>query len=79
MEACLFNTYSNNVAAYCKHHHCCMTVKQIKAKNCLQKQCWYLQKNDAHEWWTQRESSKQKRKARKERMNAYVVEHQYYL
>ena len=73
MEACLFNTCSNNVAAYCKHHHCGMTVKQIKAKNCLGKQCWYLQKNESHEWWKQREITKQKRKERKERIKNYVI------
>lgn len=73
METCLFNTCSNNVAAYCKHHHCGMTVKQIKAKNCLGKQCWYLQKNESHEWWKQREITKQKRKERKERIKNYVI------
>jgi hypothetical protein len=72
METCLFNTCSNNVAAYCKYHHCGMTVKQIKAKQCLSKQCWYLQKNELHEWWRQREITKQKRKERKERINSYV-------
>ena len=73
MEVCLFNTQSNNVAAYCKHHHCGMTVKQIKCKNCLGKQCWYLVKNEQHEWWSQRDMTKQKRKERKERMNLYGI------
>ena len=59
MEACLSNTCSNNVAAYCKYHKCGLTVKQIKVKNCLGKQCWYLQKNESHEWWKQREITKQ--------------------
>lgn len=72
MQTCLFNTKSNNVAGYCKHHHCNMTVKQIKCKNCLQKQCWYLIKNEDHEWWTQRANTKQKRKERRERINSYV-------
>lgn len=43
-----------------------MTVKQIKGRNCLGKQCWYLVKNEEHEWWAQRERTKQKRKNRKE-------------
>lgn len=73
MEECLFNTYSNNVAAYCKHHNCGMTVKQIKCKNCLGKQCWYLQKNEEHEWWAQRELTKQRRNNRKERMRSYGI------
>ena len=71
MEMCMFNTQSNNVAGYCKHHHCGMTVKQIKCKNCLQKQCWYLVKNEQHSWWAQRSDIKQKRKARKEKLYSY--------
>ena len=73
MEVCMFNTQSNNIAGYCKHHHCGMTVKQIKCKNCLQKQCWYLIKNERHEWWMQRANVKQKRKERKERINSYGI------
>lgn len=65
MEMCLFNTCSDNVAGYCKLHHCSMTVKQIRRKECLQKNCWHLQKNTSHDWWRQREVVKQKRKAKK--------------
>ena len=65
MKTCLFNTCSDNVAGYCKLHHCSMTVKQIRAKECLSKQCWHLQKNEQHDWWRQREAVKQKRKAKK--------------
>ena len=72
MEACLFNTCSNNVAAYCKYHHCGMTVKQMRCKNCLGKNCWYLEKNDAHQYWKQREVTKQKRKDRKQAIEEYV-------
>ena len=67
MKTCLFNTHSDNVAAYCTHHSCNLTVKQIKCKNCLQKQCWYLRKNEQHDWWRQREVIKNKRKERKTR------------
>lgn len=66
MAECLYNTCSNNVAGYCTHHHCAMTVKQIKAKKCLGKNCWYLIKNEQHPWWKQREIMKQKRKNRKQ-------------
>lgn len=69
MKTCLFNTHSDNVAAYCKYHCCSMTPKQIKTKECLQKQCWYMVKNEEHEWWKQRERTKQKRKNRKEMLN----------
>lgn len=72
METCLFNTQSNNVAAHCKYHHCGMTVKQMKAKNCLGKQCHYLIKNEQHDYWRQREWIKNKRKERQKRINAYV-------
>ena len=72
MKECLFNSQSNNCCAYCKHHHCSMTVKQMKAKGCLQKQCWHLVKNADHAYWRQREVIKQKRKDRKQAMNAYL-------
>ena len=42
-----------------------MTVKQIRGKECLAKNCWYLQKNEGHEWWNQRERAKAKRKDRR--------------
>ena len=72
MQECLFNSYSNNCCAYCNHHHCSMTVKQMKAKGCLQKQCWHLVKNEKHQYWKQRESVKQKRIERKQNINNYV-------
>lgn len=77
MKECLFNTYSNNCCAYCKLHHCSMTVKQMKAKSCLQKQCWHLIKNETHQYWRQREVVKQKRKYRKDMLNAYVANVQH--
>lgn len=73
MKECLFNTYSNNCCAYCKLHHCSMTAKQMKAKSCLQKQCWHLVKNEDHQYWKQRAATKQKRKERKDMINIYVA------
>lgn len=67
MAECLFNTCSDNVAGYCRYHKKCMTVKQIRTKQCLQKQCGCLIKNEDHQYWHQREVQKAKRKARKER------------
>jgi hypothetical protein len=49
-----------------------MTVKQIKNKECLRKNCWHLEKNETHQWWKQRELTKQKREARKEMFNRGV-------
>ena len=72
MATCLYNTCSDNVAGYCTHHCCSMTVKQIKTKNCLGKNCWYFRKNENHSWWKQREVMKQKRKNRKEFINQQV-------
>lgn len=69
---CLYHTHSDNVVAYCKYHHCAMTVKQMRNKNCLGKQCNYLQKNESHQYWHQRELTKQKRKKRREDINNYV-------
>lgn len=69
---CLYNTNSDNVVAYCQHHRCAMTVKQMRCKNCLGKQCHYLQKNESHQYWHQRDLKKQKRKNRKERIDNYV-------
>lgn len=61
----LYGTCSENCAAFCRRHNCSLTVKQIRGKDCLGKNCWYLQKNEQHEWWSQRERAKQKRKNRK--------------
>lgn len=72
MQTCLFNGHSDNVAAYCRHHSCGLTVKQIKHKNCLGKECWYLVKNEDHDWWRQREQTKQKRKERKATLSQYA-------
>ena len=73
MKACLFGTRSDNVAAYCRLHHRNMTVKQMKCKNCLGKECWHLVKNEEHQYWRQRELTKQKRKNRKQMINDYVT------
>lgn len=56
----------SKACAYCTHHFCHLTVKQLKQHECLQKQCWYLQKNEQHDWWRQREVIRQKRRERKE-------------
>ena len=53
--------------AYCKRHHCYITTTQMKAKKCLDKQCYHLEKRE-HEFWRQRELTKMRRKSRKERL-----------
>ena len=73
MKQVLYNSYSNNCCAYCKLHQCSMTAKQMKAKECLKKQCWHLVKNENHQYWRQRESVKQKRKKRKKELDQYIA------
>ena len=73
MEKCLFNTQSDNVVAQCRLHHCSMTVKQMRAKDCLNKQCRHLVKNTNHVYWKQREIVKQKRKTRKQMIEDRIV------
>ena len=68
MATTLYNCPSENCAAYCAKHYCHLTVKQIRHKDCLQKQCRHLRKNEEHEWWAQRERTRQKREARKQRL-----------
>lgn len=73
MQYTLYNGWSDNCCAYCELHRCFMTVKQMKCKNCLQKQCWHLVKNQQHPYWHQREVAKEKRRGRKQRMNEYLT------
>lgn len=61
----LYGSESNNVCAYCKRKGCYMTVKQMRKKECLKKNCNHLDKNEDHEWWKQREISKQKKKQKR--------------
>lgn len=46
---------------WCRYHDCCVSVKQLKEKQCLSKHCHYLVKYD-HPWWDQREREKTKKK-----------------
>ena len=64
----LYGCESENCAAYCKLHGCCMTVKQLRKKNCLGKQCHHLEKIETHDYWRHRAAIKQKRIARKEKL-----------
>lgn len=72
MEKTLYNNYSNNCRAYCKLHNCSMTVKQMRKKECLQKQCWHLEKNEAHDFWRHKARMKEIRKERKEALYGKV-------
>lgn len=62
----LYNTEINEARAvgYCHRHHCYLSSTQLKRKECLKKQCTHLEKYE-HEFWRQREITKQRRQQRK--------------
>lgn len=70
MRKTLYNTSANSVCGKCNFHHCSVTVKQMKAKKCLAKQCNYFYKYEEHPYWKQREALKAKKKAKKKEVNA---------
>lgn len=51
---------------YCHYHKKYLTVKMVKAHECLSKQCNALQKYEHHEWWRQRELQKQRKKQKRQ-------------
>lgn len=63
MEKIIFGGRPNNPATYCKLHCGSLTVKEMKRKGCLGKQCRHLQKNEQHEYWRQRELAKARKKS----------------
>ena len=56
----------NHSCGFCRHHSCSLTAKQMKAKNCLGKQCDALERYTNHDFWRQHEQKKELRKARKQ-------------
>ena len=58
----LYGSHISNkrVIGYCWKHKGALTVKQLKQKRCLQKQCHALERYE-HEYWRQRELTKQRR------------------
>ena len=65
MQRTLFNGCSDNCCAYCKLHKCGMTFRQMRIKDCLNKQCHHLLKLETHPVWKQRARTKALRKQRK--------------
>jgi hypothetical protein len=47
-----------------------MTVRQMRKKDCMKKQCSHLRKNEEHDFWIQRARLKEKRMAKKLAMAA---------
>lgn len=60
-------TKESKLVAWCKLHKGYLTVKQLKTKGCLQKQCFHLEKV-GHSWWRKREKQKKEKKERKKRL-----------
>lgn len=67
----LYGSRSENTCAYCGVHKKALTVKQMRGKQCLAKQCSALIKCD-HPFWEERGGRKEMRKRRKERLNAML-------
>lgn len=62
----LYNTEisERRCVGYCWKHKVAVTATQVKHKECLKKQCDALEKYE-HEYWRQRELTKQRRKERR--------------
>lgn len=60
---------AENVCAFCWHHKKGLTVKQLKKRKCLARQCGALERKD-HPYWAARERIKELKKSRKEKANA---------
>ena len=61
----LYGTHSDNVCGYCYYHHAGVTVRQMKRKRCLAKQCPAFRKYTEHGYWKQREEIKKNKRERK--------------
>ena len=61
----LYNTEisERRCVGFCWKHRCYVTSTQLKQKECLKKQCDALERYE-HEFWRQRELTKQRRKNR---------------
>ena len=64
---------SANSCAYCYKHHKALTPRQLQRRECLKRQCDALQRYD-HPYWDQREKTKEKRIARRERLEILYKE-----
>ena len=65
----LYNSEINEkrCIGFCSFHRSGITVTQLRQKECLKKQCRHFEKRE-HEFWRQREITKQRRKERKARI-----------
>lgn len=73
--ACPLGGAPENICGFCMYHKRPMTVRQLRSRNCLGKQCTALSRKEDHPFWKQREASKKKRAARKERIEAELAKY----
>ena len=69
-----WNTKSSNICAYCKKHNLWMTPKQMRKRQCICRHCDALSPITSHGYWSYRESVKENRKLRKERLESQYLE-----
>lgn len=62
---CKLGTSKENVVAYCVYHKSTLSLRQMKAKKCLAKDCKCLKRTESHPYWAEREAIKLKRKEKK--------------
>ena len=62
----------NRAVGYCHFHKAALTVKTMKCKECLKKQCDAIEKYDEHDFWRQHAQKKDLRKARKQVLATFV-------
>lgn len=63
----------NRAVGYCYYHKAALTVKTMKCKECLKKQCDALKKYEEHDFWRQHAQKKERRRAKKQTAVVTVV------
>ena len=63
----------NRAVGYCHFHKAALTVKTMKCKECLKKQCDAFKKYEEHDFWRQHEQKKALRKTRKHMIASAAV------
>ena len=57
--------YVDNPPAYCVLHKCHLSMRNIRKRRCIEKQCFHMKKLE-HPYWEYMEIMKKKRKERRE-------------
>lgn len=63
-----------DTAAYCRKHRKAMTVRVLRKRNCLGRQCHWLVKHPEHPFWSEQAERKEKRRERKRRLEEQYLE-----